>query len=75
LNNALESASLKGGDAVQYSIWELRMRSSYTGFGYGSLREDAEDLKELVGYLRGIGVERVVLVGSSTGESMHCNST
>ncbi|KAI4628451.1 hypothetical protein J4E83_003001 [Alternaria metachromatica] len=67
LNDALERASLKDGNGVRYSIWELRMRSSYTGFGYGSLKEDAEDLKELVQYLKEIGKEKVVLIGSSTG--------
>ena len=77
LNEALESASLKDGNGVHYSIWELRMRSSYTGFGYGSLKEDAEDLKELVQYLKEIGMKRIVLMGSSTGELMdyYCNKT
>ncbi|KAI4674742.1 uncharacterized protein J4E84_010483 [Alternaria hordeiaustralica] len=70
LNDALESASLKDGTDVQYSIWELRMRSSYTGFGHGSLEEDAEDLRELVEYLKEIEKEKVVLIGSSTGESV-----
>ncbi|KAH6875972.1 hypothetical protein BKA58DRAFT_132402 [Alternaria rosae] len=67
LNDALESASLKEGKVVQYSIWELRMRSSYTGFGYGSLKEDAEDLKGLLQYLKEIEMGRVILIGSSTG--------
>jgi len=71
LNDALESASLKEGNHVHYSIWELRMRSSYTGFGYGSLKEDAEDLKELVQYLEEIGMKKILLMGSSTGELMH----
>ncbi|KAI4652018.1 hypothetical protein J4E93_002215 [Alternaria ventricosa] len=70
LNDALERASLKDGADVQYSIWELRMRSSYTGFGYGSLKEDAEDLKGLVQYLKEIGMKKIVLIGSSTGESI-----
>ncbi|KAI4920053.1 hypothetical protein J4E90_002193 [Alternaria incomplexa] len=70
LNDALESASLKEGNHVHYSIWELRMRSSYTGFGYGSLKEDAEDLKELVQYLEEIGMKKILLMGSSTAHPL-----
>lgn len=51
------------------------MRSSYTGFGYGSLKEDAEDLKGLLQYLKEIGMGRVILIGSSTGELMHYYSS
>ncbi|KAL1797763.1 hypothetical protein ACET3X_004369 [Alternaria dauci] len=43
------------------------MRSSYTGFGYGSLKEDGEDVGSLVGYLKGMGMEKIVLMGSSSG--------
>jgi pimeloyl-ACP methyl ester carboxylesterase len=68
LNDALESASLKGEDGVKYGLWELRMRSSYTAFGYGSLKDDVEDVRELVVYLKALGIKAVVLVGSSSGE-------
>jgi hypothetical protein len=52
---------------LDYSLWEFRMRSSYSGFGYSSLANDAEDTAALVHYLRGIGKEKIVLMGSSTG--------
>lgn len=55
-------------DAVKYSVFEFRMRSSYTGFGYSSLKNDVEDLAALVAYLKGAGVwKKIVLMGSSTG--------
>jgi pimeloyl-ACP methyl ester carboxylesterase len=43
------------------------MRSSYTGFGYSSLSNDVEDIAAVVTYLRELGKEKVVLLGSSTG--------
>jgi hypothetical protein len=52
---------------LDYSLWEFRMRSSYTGFGFSSLANDAEDLAALVAYLKSIGKDKVVLLGSSTG--------
>ena len=57
----LESSTL------DYSLWEFRMRSSYTGFGYSSLANDVEDMAALVRYLRGIGKQAIVLMGASTG--------
>lgn len=53
--------------ASDYSIFEIRMRSSFTGFGYSSLRNDAEDIESLVKYLRALGREKIVLMGHSTG--------
>lgn len=50
-----------------YSIFEIRMRSSFTGFGYSSLKNDAEDIESLVQYLRGLGREKIVIMGHSTG--------
>ncbi|KAL2752611.1 hypothetical protein ACRALDRAFT_2112623 [Sodiomyces alcalophilus JCM 7366] len=50
-----------------YSVFEIRMRSSFTGYGYSSLENDVEDIASLVRYLRGIGKEKVVLLGHSTG--------
>ncbi|KAH7067254.1 hypothetical protein BKA63DRAFT_114716 [Paraphoma chrysanthemicola] len=52
---------------LDYSFWEFRMRSSYTGFGFSSIANDVEDTVALVEYLKGLGKEKVVLVGSSTG--------
>lgn len=61
LLNTLDNACLG------YSIWESRMRSSYGGWGYSSLMNDVEDIAALVRYLLGLGKEKVVLLGSSTG--------
>lgn len=43
------------------------MRSSYMGFGTGSLHRDFEDLCAAVTYLKSIGKQQVVLMGHSTG--------
>ncbi|KAK1999841.1 DUF1749-domain-containing protein [Colletotrichum falcatum] len=50
-----------------WSIFEIRMRSSFSGYGYSSLENDVEDISALVRYLRGIGKKKVVLMGHSTG--------
>ncbi|KZL67042.1 esterase lipase [Colletotrichum incanum] len=50
-----------------WSIFEIRMRSSFSGYGYSSLKNDVEDISALVRYLRGIGRKKVVLMGHSTG--------
>ncbi|KAH7326380.1 hypothetical protein B0I35DRAFT_475036 [Stachybotrys elegans] len=52
---------------VGYSIFEIRMRSSFIGFGTSSLANDVEDISALVDYLRGIGKKTIVLFGHSTG--------
>ncbi|KAL0930804.1 esterase lipase [Colletotrichum truncatum] len=54
----------KGQD---WSVFEIRMRSSFTGYGYSSLKNDVEDISALVRYLRGIGKKKIVLMGHSTG--------
>ncbi|KAK0669085.1 hypothetical protein QBC41DRAFT_250684 [Cercophora samala] len=52
----------------EYSIWELRMRSSYSGWGYSSLNNDVQDLARLVRYLReDLRKKNIVLMGASTG--------
>lgn len=53
--------------AQSYSVFEIRLASAYTAFGFGSLSDDVRDLKALVKYLKGLGRERVVLLGHSTG--------
>lgn len=58
----LEEASHLG-----YSVFEIRMRSSFTGFGTSSLKRDVEDISSLVAYLRGRGKQKIVLFGHSTG--------
>ncbi len=55
-------------NALEYSIWESRMRSSFTRWGYSSLENDAEDIAALVKYLKSLGKKRIVLMGSSIGE-------
>ncbi|OLN81682.1 UPF0613 protein PB24D3.06c 2 [Colletotrichum chlorophyti] len=50
-----------------WSIFEIRMRSSFTGYGYSSLKNDVEDISALVRYLRGIGKKKIVVMGHSTG--------
>ncbi|KAF6790025.1 hypothetical protein CSOJ01_14645 [Colletotrichum sojae] len=50
-----------------FGVWELRMRSSFAGFGYSKLSNDVEDLSCLVAYLRKLGKKKIVLLGASTG--------
>ncbi|KAF3769921.1 DUF1749-domain-containing protein [Cryphonectria parasitica EP155] len=52
---------------LNYSVFEIRIRSSFSGFGWASLADDVEDISALVKYLRSIGKEKVVLMGHSTG--------
>ncbi|KAL6871921.1 hypothetical protein J3F83DRAFT_733115 [Trichoderma novae-zelandiae] len=52
---------------LSYSVFEIRMRSSFDGFGTSSLADDVHDISALVKYLRSIGREKVVLFGHSTG--------
>ncbi|KAM5345372.1 hypothetical protein ACJ41O_011234 [Fusarium nematophilum] len=63
----LLAQELENAKELSYSCFEIRMRSSFTGFGTSSLSNDAEDISALVKYLRGTGKERIVLFGSSTG--------
>jgi hypothetical protein len=60
---AFNRASTSG----RFAIWEFRMRSSYTGFGYSSLANDVEDIAALVTYLKSRDKKKIVLMGSSTG--------
>ncbi|KAK4123458.1 DUF1749-domain-containing protein [Parathielavia appendiculata] len=54
--------------AVRYAVFETRLSSAFTGFGYASLAQDAREIADMVRYLRiGLGVRRVVLMGHSTG--------
>ncbi|KAL0943606.1 uncharacterized protein CTRU02_201493 [Colletotrichum truncatum] len=50
-----------------FGVWELRMRSSFTGFGFSKLSNDVEDISALVDYLRKLHKEKIVLFGTSTG--------
>lgn len=61
------AAKLEATTGLSYSVFEIRIRSSFSGFGFGSLAEDVEDISAVVKYLRGIGKEKVVMMGHSTG--------
>jgi hypothetical protein len=54
-----------------WSLIEVLTRSSYTGWGMGSVDRDVEDLHKLEGYLRRKDVKggeaKLVLLGHSTG--------
>lgn len=52
---------------LSYSVFEIRMRSSFQGFGTSSLLNDVEDISSLVKYLRSIGRKKIILMGHSTG--------
>lgn len=58
---------LASAPKLSYSVFETRLRSSFGGFGYRRLSDDAADISALVKYLHGIGKQKVVLMGHSTG--------
>ncbi len=58
---------LEEAQQLGYSVFEARLSSAYTGFGYSSLAKDVKEISALVGYLRGLGKEKIVLMGHSTG--------
>jgi hypothetical protein len=54
-----------------WSIFEVRLNSSFGQWGSSSLREDVREIGEVVKYLRErLGRERVVLMGHSTGSQV-----
>lgn len=53
--------------SLSYSVFEFRLKSSFSAFGFARLVDDVADMAALVKYLRSIGKERVVLMGHSTG--------
>ncbi|KAI1180381.1 dolichol-phosphate mannosyltransferase [Nemania sp. FL0916] len=53
--------------SLAYSVFEFRLKSSFSAFGYARLVDDVADIAALVKYLRSIGKERIVLMGHSTG--------
>lgn len=59
--------ALEEAKHVNYSVFEMRLRSSFIGFGTSSLANDVVDISSLVKYLRSIGREKIVLFGHSTG--------
>lgn len=52
---------------LSYSVFEIRMKSSFDGWGYSSLVQDAEEISALAKYIRSLGREKIVLSGHSTG--------
>ncbi|KKP07893.1 hypothetical protein THAR02_00101 [Trichoderma harzianum] len=58
---------LEDAENLSYSLFEFRLRSSFSGFGTASLADDVADISTLVKYLRSIGKEKIVLFGHSTG--------
>ncbi|TGJ79429.1 hypothetical protein E0Z10_g9333 [Xylaria hypoxylon] len=58
---------LEEDTSVSYSMFEFRLKSSYSAFGFARLVDDVADITALVKYLRSIGKERVILMGHSTG--------
>src|SRR5947207_2591520 len=50
-----------------WCLCQLHMRSSYLGFGTGSLQRDFEDMIACISYLVSIGKRDIVLMGHSTG--------
>ncbi|KAI1808028.1 DUF1749-domain-containing protein [Daldinia bambusicola] len=52
---------------LSYSVFEFRLSTSFTGFGFGRLANDVADISAIVKYLRSIGKEHIVLLGHSTG--------
>jgi predicted alpha/beta-fold hydrolase len=60
----LLSSQLEG---VKWSLVQLQMRSSYLGYGTGSLQRDFEDISACVSYLLANAKRLVVLMGHSTG--------
>ncbi|PMD63513.1 DUF1749-domain-containing protein [Hyaloscypha bicolor E] len=50
-----------------WTLAEVRLSSSYTGWGTVSLQKDASELSDCISYFRGIKTGKIVLMGNSTG--------
>lgn len=61
------AARAEAATGLSYSVFEARIRSSFSGFGWNSLANDVEDISDAVKYLRSIGKDKIVLMGHSTG--------
>lgn len=61
------ASRLEEESSLSYSVFEFRLKSSFSAFGFARLVDDVADMAALVKYLRSIGKERVVLLGHSTG--------
>ncbi|KAK7908603.1 hypothetical protein PG985_015906 [Apiospora marii] len=58
---------LENHGELSYSVFEPKIRSSFSGYKFSCLANDVADIAELVRYLRGLGREKIVLMGHSTG--------
>jgi predicted alpha/beta-fold hydrolase len=58
---------------INWSFCQIHMRSSYLGYGTGSLLRDSEDIRACIKYLRDNGKQHIFLMGHSTGaqNSLH----
>jgi len=54
-------------EEVNFSLIQVLLSSSYSGFGFSSIEKDAHEIRKLLKYLRTIGKSRFVLLGHSTG--------
>lgn len=53
---------------ASWSFIHLLLFSAYSGFGHGSLEQDAKEIGKIVEYLRNErGKKKIVLMGHSTG--------
>ncbi|KAK3331962.1 hypothetical protein B0T19DRAFT_414328 [Cercophora scortea] len=53
---------------VPFSVFEVRLSSSFSGWGYSTLARDVEEIARFVVYLRTVlGKRKVVIMGHSTG--------
>ncbi|KAK4169471.1 hypothetical protein QBC43DRAFT_307803 [Cladorrhinum sp. PSN259] len=51
-----------------YTLFEARLSSAYSAFGYASLKQDAAEIHSCIQYLhRKLEVQKIVLMGHSTG--------
>ncbi|KAI2637302.1 duf1749 domain-containing protein [Xylaria nigripes] len=53
--------------SLSFSVFEFRLKSSFTGYGFTRLVDDVADISALVKYLRSINKRRIILMGHSTG--------
>jgi hypothetical protein len=52
----------------EWSVFEIRLNSSFGQWGFSSLGEDVQGIGEIISYLKSrLGKGRVVLMGHSTG--------
>ncbi|PMD48931.1 DUF1749-domain-containing protein [Hyaloscypha variabilis F] len=61
------TSTLSSALPATWTLAEVRLSSSYTGWGTSSLQKDVSELSDCVSYFRGIKTGKIVLMGSSTG--------